>query len=677
MKSTGQHPLAYRPDIDGLRAVAVLSVVLYHIDESLVPGGFTGVDIFFVISGYLITTILKRDILAGRFSLADFYRRRLLRIGPAYFAVTIATLLAGSLILLPADMRSLATAAGWSALALPNVHFWLNLDTGYFATANNQVPLLHLWSLGVEEQFYVLWPLTLLVLGKWMGWRRALLGCVVLMALGSFLLGQYTAISHPSFAYYMLPARAGELLVGGLLALHGNAAPGQGPRKSRATESVALCGIALIAWGLFGLSGESIFPGFNALFPTVGAALLIHAGTGAQPRSTGFLRLRPMVFVGLISYSLYLWHWPILALMRYMTTALSPGMKLASFVAMMLAAYASYRWVEVPFRQGRPSRVVRNHALASFAAFVLVIGVTSFGLSKMADVREAELVAEHESELRALSERMQAAFAYEYNCQRSKYDPTLIDSPQCVVGEAEATQRNPLPALLIGDSNAAHYIGVLGAIAEAEDFAFRNLSLSACPPLFGEGDRYGKKTDRRGCSRYRGEMLKQVEKYRYVLLGAQWSSYAQVKGFEEDLELTLTELGKRGAKVIILGQVPRFPSFNQNCELARISDPALECEAARDDGVVAPINESLKTLASRHPHVRYMDVSGIVCPNGACSPYLAGAPIYYDPGHLSMAGSWDVGRALVSRGIPLEDVFHEMGAAGSRPSAAHSISDIR
>ena len=148
MSSLPQHSLAYRPDIDGLRALAVLGVVLYHIDESLVPGGFTGVDIFFVISGYLITAILKRDIVAGKFSIADFYRRRLLRIGPAYFAVTMATLLAGSFVMLPEDMRSLATSAAWSAVALPNVHFWLNLDTGYFAAASDQIPLLHLWSLG-------------------------------------------------------------------------------------------------------------------------------------------------------------------------------------------------------------------------------------------------------------------------------------------------------------------------------------------------------------------------------------------------------------------------------------------------------------------------------------------------------------------------------------------------
>lgn len=673
MSSLAQ-PVSYRADIDGLRAIAVLSVVAYHIDESLLPGGFTGVDIFFVISGYLITAILKRDLMAGRFSIAEFYRRRLLRIGPAYLAVTVATLLAGSMLLLPDDMRSLAASAGWSALAVPNVYFWLHLDDGYFATASNQIPLLHLWSLGVEEQFYVLWPLLLMLLGKWLGWKKGLFWSVVLIAAGSFAVGQYAAMSAPSFAYYMLPARAGELLVGGLLALRAGAGSERQPSPARA-ELTVLCGFALIAWGLFALDGESIFPGVNALYPTIGAALVIHGGAGATPRLAAILRWRPMVFIGLISYSLYLWHWPILALIRYSTTTLSPMMKLGALAAMLVAAYGSYRWVEVPFRHGRASQVVRRHALASFAVFVLAIGSGAFALNHVADVREAEVVAKHEAELSALKERMKAAFAYRYNCQTSTFDAKLVRHSRCVVGDPGAIERRQVPALLIGDSNAAHYIGVLGAIAESEGFAFRNLSVSSCPPVFARGHRYGKPTDRQGCSRYRAQVRKEVRRYPYVILGAQWTSHSRVDGFERDLVATLEELDRRGTKVIILGQVPRFPSFNQNCEIARISSPDLVCEAAVGNGAIPSINRRLKRIAQRHSHVEYMDVSDVICPDGECSPYLGEGPIYFDPGHLSMAGSWDVGRALVASGIPLEETFKAMagkadGAAAVETAAA-------
>ena len=658
-------PAVYRADIDGLRAVAVLSVLAYHIDDSLVPGGFTGVDIFFVISGYLITQILRRDMTAGKFSLAEFYRRRLLRIGPAYFAVTVATLLAGSTILLPDDLKSLAQSAGWSALALPNVHFWLNLDTGYFATASNQVPLLHLWSLGVEEQFYLLWPVTLLLLVRWFGWRKALFCSVAAIMVGSILLGQYTALKAPSFAYYMLPARAGELLIGGLLAL---GAPGKRPGEEPSTrhEIQVLLGLGLIGWGLFALDGESIFPGFNALYPTLGAALVIHAGSITSPRTSAILRLRPVVFVGLISYSLYLWHWPILALIRYTSTSLSFPMKLGALAVILLASYASYRWVELPFRHGRPSVVVRRYSLSSYAAFVLVICGTALALVRMADVREEELVAKHEQQLQALKDRMRAAFAYNYNCQRPTFDPKLTRHSRCLVGDGAAVARRHAPALLIGDSNAAHYIGVLGAIAESGGFAFRNLSVSSCPPLFGGGHKYGKPTDRKGCSRYRDEIRKETRRYPYVFLGAQWTSHSRVDGFERDLTATLEELGRFGATVVLLGQVPRFSSFNQNCELSRIADPSVRCGVR--GGTIPDINSRLESVASRYPHVHYMDVSQVICPKGVCSPYLANEPSYYDPGHLSMAGSWDIGWELVARGA-LPTLFGEIREASDRMQA--------
>lgn len=443
-------------------------------------------------------------------------------------------------------------------------------------------------------------------------------------------------------------------------------------------ELQVLLGYGLIAWGLFALDGESIFPGFNALYPTLGAALVIHAGTLTTPRSSALLRMRPMVFIGLVSYSLYLWHWPILALMRYTSTTLSLSMKLAALVLMLLASYASYRWVELPFRHGRSSALVKRHSFASYASAVLVIFVAVLSLTLTADKREAALVVAHEERLESLKDRMRAAFAYDYNCQTSTFKVELVQHSRCVVGEGGSVSDNEPPALLVGDSNAAHYIGVLGAIAKSEKFAFRNLSVSSCPPLFVVNKKYGKPTDRQGCFDYRGEIRKQARRYPYVFLGAQWTSHSRVEGFEADLEATFEELGQFGATVVVLGQVPRFPSFNQNCELSRISDPTVICKAALGDGAMPAINKRLQAIVARHPHVHYMDVSEIICPKGACSPYIAEAPIYFDAGHLSMAGSWDVGREMVSREIPLPHVFRAIGAgAGAGGEAAHSISDIR
>jgi peptidoglycan/LPS O-acetylase OafA/YrhL len=663
--------VAYRADIDGLRALAVLSVVAFHINESLVPGGFIGVDIFFVISGYLITSILHRDMSAVRFSFVEFYRRRILRIAPAYVAVTIVTLLAGRMLLLPEDMASLARSALWSAFSVPNIYFWLHLDTGYFASASNQVPLLHLWSLGVEEQFYLLWPVTLLLLGRWLGWKSLLAAVVAAMAAASFVLAESTAASAPSFAYYMLPARAGELLAGGLLAMLGSTVIARTTVESRPllAEVVALLGYAFIVWGLYGLDGESLFPGINALYPCLGTVLLILAGGLHPARVMAPLRWRPVVWVGLISYSLYLWHWPVLAFTRYFITVISPSAAVVCLVGMFVLAWASHRWVELPFRHGRPATLVRRHTPAAYlGTTAVVIAMSLFwtpGIQQEGPADESETLS-YEDELQAMKVRMQAALAYNYNCQRSKFDAKLLDKEVCVIRPPNSAGSMPVNALLIGDSNAAHYIGIVGSIGEQEGFAFRNLSLSSCPPLFAAGDNYGKPSDRPGCTRYRNAVRKEVKRYPYVLLGAQWTSHSRTTGFEQDLERTLSELVKNGSQVVILGQVPRFNSFNQNCELRRVASPENDCTEVQGTGVVPSINKLLLSIARRHAGVHYLDVSQTICPQGECSPYIDGKPIYFNAGHLSMAGSWDVGRTMLEDEVPLPEVFKAM--ADSKPN---------
>ena len=215
--SATQAAHTYRAHIDGLRAVAVLSVMLFHAHGAWLPGGFVGVDIFFVISGFLITRNIVSDIAAGRFTLHEFYRRRIKRIAPMMFVVVAATLVASTLVMTPEDAQAVAKSAFWSVASLANVHFWRSLDGGYFANSSAEVPLLHLWSLGVEEQFYFVWPLLLLWSASLR--RPLLLVLVAVAALGSFELASSLFASDPSFVYYMLPTRMGELLIGSVLGL--------------------------------------------------------------------------------------------------------------------------------------------------------------------------------------------------------------------------------------------------------------------------------------------------------------------------------------------------------------------------------------------------------------------------------------------------------------------------
>ena len=268
--------LSYRPDIDGLRALAVLAVVIFHFNKDWLPGGFVGVDIFFVISGFLITGIIARQHAAGTFSFGEFYMRRVRRILPAAFFVTLCTLVFGLAFMLPDDAKALSSSAIATTLSAANIYFWKFLDTSYFAASSDTVPLLHMWSLGVEEQFYLIWPALLLLTLKF-GGRVMAVGAASVLAAASFWYGEHVLVSDPTFAYYMLPSRGGELLIGSLAYFACDAIKGNASRL--ASEAIGLLGFALVAWSLAFIRETEGFPGFISLTPALGAALVIASGS--------------------------------------------------------------------------------------------------------------------------------------------------------------------------------------------------------------------------------------------------------------------------------------------------------------------------------------------------------------------------------------------------------------
>jgi len=329
----------YRPDIDGLRAVAVRAVVAFHAYAPAAPGGFVGVDIFFVISGYLITSLLAREIDGGTYSTWRFYERRLRRIAPASLVVCAVAAVAAALIYVPSEFELFGESLTASLLIHANIFFYK--ESGYFAAPEDVMPLLHIWSLSVEEQFYVFFPIVLVLLSKW---RIRTPGIFVLFA-ASFVASCVAVVMSPDAAFYLAQYRAWELLTGSLLALRVVPSPGR-----RAADVASWVGGALIAFSIWGLSSRSAFPGWNAAFPCLGAALLIYAGP--QAMLNRWLSTAPAVGVGLISYSLYLWHWPLLAFGA--AIAMRPLHPQEAAVAVALAfllAWLSYRFVETPFRR--------------------------------------------------------------------------------------------------------------------------------------------------------------------------------------------------------------------------------------------------------------------------------------------------------------------------------------
>jgi peptidoglycan/LPS O-acetylase OafA/YrhL len=377
----------YRKEIDGLRAIAVIPVILFHADLQLFNGGFIGVDVFFVISGYLITSIIQRDLLEGTFTFPRFYERRARRILPALFLVTLSTLPFAWFWLLPSEFesfsKSLVALSGFAS----NILFWRESGVfgGYFAAAGLEKPLLHTWSLAVEEQFYVLYPIFILLF--WRIGRHRLFLLIALIALTSLALSEYGQRFHPPANFYLLPTRAWEILIGSLCALH-MAKTGQ-----LRSNTISLFGLALIGFSIFSYSDFTPFPSVYALVPVIGAALII---LFAAPGTVTAKILSPGIIVGagLISYGAYLWHYPLFVFARVRSIeAPSSALLSAMVVSSFALAYLSWRFVEQPIRKGVVSS--KKFVIGTSSAVVGFVAIGLFGIiSDGSETRFAAFLSE-------------------------------------------------------------------------------------------------------------------------------------------------------------------------------------------------------------------------------------------------------------------------------------------
>jgi peptidoglycan/LPS O-acetylase OafA/YrhL len=514
----------YRPDIEGLRAAAVLLVVIFHAFPDALPGGFIGVDIFFVISGFLITGIVARELAAERFSLAVFYGRRIRRIFPALIVVLLAVLGLGWLFMLPEAYARLSSDAFSAAAFCANVA--LLLHSGYFDVESAKRPLLHLWSLGIEEQFYLAWPLVLMAAARL---RIGLLAAAIAIGLGSFALNVALIGAHPLATFDLPFTRAWELLAGASLALAWDAIP----QSDRSNDWRAAIGAGLIAVAVLCLDPQRAFPGWWAVLPVAGSALLLSA-----PRALGarhILASRPMVFVGSISYPLYLWHWPLLvffAIIKFAPlTLLESGLVVGLSVAL---AWATARFVEAPIRYGRPYRV-KIAALGAAMAMLALAGAV-IARNNGFDFRLP-------GEIRAMAQvPTQVA---KWRVQRC-----LLDLSQQSSFAADCVERGQGPLLLVwGDSTAGALMPGLREAQQAQSFRIAQLTASSCVPALN-ADIPGVPD----CHANNDRVLALARQIRpdVVLLHGTWEKYLDHVGE------TVTALRQIGARVVVLGPVPMW-----------------------------------------------------------------------------------------------------------------------
>lgn len=639
---------SYRRDIDGLRAIAVLAVIIFHINKDVLPGGFVGVDVFFVLSGFLITGKLFDDLAAGSFSLRDFYVRRIKRIVPAMLVVVLATLAAAQALLLPEDAKNAGKAGIAAVASVANVYYTYFSDAGYFAASSTQLPFLHLWSLGVEEQFYLIWPLVLALLnGRVRG--AVLLLLMAGAALASFIAAELLFTRNPSFVYYMLPTRAGELLGGAIAAWV--LREGLQARLSAASwRKLGWLGAALLAASVWLLHEDQVFPGVRAMLPVAATVLLLLAGSqdAALARMLGWAPLRA---IGLVSYSAYLWHWPLLAFYRYGYGEPGLASGVAIFVLTLALAWLTYAWVEQPFRRVSGARwkaIFAGYGVASVAAAAAAVLVM-----KPALVLERLYDSGYGERLAQVRAGENAPDRFKYVCMRAALTRQDAADPRCVINGGAAVAGKP-SVLLWGDSNAAHYVGMVGAFARHAGFSFRNLEVGTCAPLLGPVDGIVHPQRVRDCGASQAVVREVLKTTDIVIMAAAYSSYQdRSPRFLERLFGTVRELTASGKRVVLIGRIPIFEQYDRACAAKALTYPWLRCEPLRApmDGAVARLNDRLRAFAAAEPNVAYFDATAQLCPNGQCSTHdAAGNKLYYDGGHLTVPAGWEIGEAIVKRG---------------------------
>ena len=622
----------FRQDIQGLRAVAVLLVIFAHLGFPWVSGGFVGVDVFFVISGFLITGLLLREYeTTGRLLLVTFYLRRLRRLLPALLVVLGFTSVMVYWQLFESDSSLILASLPYAATWTSNLFFVLG-ESNYFNELADKDIFLHTWSLGVEEQFYLLWPVLLLAFiatAKTLSLLRSLL----LLVVSSFVLSVVWSYWDPISAFYMMPARIWQFGLGGLVYLYtvelwaGNRViSDHGPRVLLAL------GLMLILLSAFLLDEQALYPGFWALFPSLGAACVILAGSAKQIQKTASTDLAHPLFVWLgdRSYSLYLWHWPVIVFVGFWEEQMEIDYSdtwLALLLTLVLAMI-TYRWIELPFWKRSLKLIPTKTFLLGAGASVLLILAIAFHIQRLPSIVETQI-----NQIPTI--RIDMPVIYKMPCD-SWYHSSKVEP--CTFGPADA----PNTAVMLGDSIGAQWFSSFAEIYLSQQWRFVMLTKSACPMVDEDVfyHRIGKIYDI--CRQWRDTMLTQINSFspKVIIMGNSANYAFTPDQWVEGSQRILEKLSTSAENVVIISGAPALGFDGPSCIGRKLQlNNKLEANDCVSKGSVekyVQVAGLLSKAAAGFPNVQVINPVDLVCPEGQCRALLpTGVHVYRDSSHLT------------------------------------------
>lgn len=651
--------MRYQPDIDGLRAIAIILVLIYHGGFSLFPSGFIGVDVFFVISGFLITTMIHESLTEGSFSFVDFYSRRLWRLQPLFICALLVTMILALLFFLPDDLIHYSKSARKTSLFLANLYFNKS-TTGYFSPDTHQLPLVHMWSLAIEWQCYLLLPILLYSVHRWC--KNYLLIFVYLVTVVSFLLCLHLAKAHPAQTYYQLSSRIFEFFVGSCIALTSI--------KHTVLNKHILTVLGFLALGtLFYIARLDHlllgYPNWYALSVCLATGVLIALGKFCPTvPCLKILSFKPVVFIGLLSYSLYLWHWPVFAMLRYYQIVETPIILFSAYGLIITVAYLSWNYIEKPGRRFK-TLPFQYTVLGLLIAPIAIIHLT------------ARMITTHDGFPQRFNNTLMAIYQ-QLNQYASAKRPQCMSGDQgeinlnCTLGSQGTDSKT---GFLIGDSFSNHYWGFVDTLGQNAGVSLLAQGVSSCltlPGIYLYDWWHFKNQLYQGCHELTEKYYQMIANnhYDYVLIGQLWSNYLSDnlitnlgdkrslalsrKRFKVALDKALELITNSGAKPVLISASASMQSNFHDCFFKHFKlHQAYDPEQCNFDLTLSAserwLDQVFLKMQTRYPQLILIDPKRVQCEQGKCKADINGVPVYRDVGHITDYASYQLGQQYLKK----------------------------